>query len=126
MMKNVVVWVATAAILSTATANAQSISEPVATPVTVTVTPLRDAADRAVIRLASTPMEKKPAAPPLPTRRCVKGLAIGAGLGAAVGFASAVLLLTSSGGSDSAIDIMKGFALYGGTSGLMIGGLACK
>ena len=128
MIKNALIWTMVVAALSVGTvAQAQSMTALSATPVEVTVTPLRDSAQRSVAALAKATIASQPAAPRSNGKQCVKGLAIGTAGGAAVGFGSAFWLLMSSGGSDSAGAILKGFTLYGATMGLMIGGTAgCK
>lgn len=128
MMKNGLIWTVVVVVLSGGTvAHAQSTSAPLARPVTTTATPLSDSAQRAAIALAKTPMASQPATPQSKGHQCAKGLVIGTGAGAAVGLGSAVALLMSSGGSDSAVEIMKAFTGFGATLGLIIGGaVGCK
>lgn len=128
MTKNALIWIVAVVMLSGGSvAHAQSLSAPWARPLTPTATPLSDSARRAAIALAKTPPSSQQLTHPSRRKQCAKGLLIGTGSGAALGFGSAVGLLTSSGGSDSAAEIIQGFTSFGAAAGFLVGSvIGCK
>jgi hypothetical protein len=58
-------------------------------------------------------------------KSCVRGIALGAAIGAGLGLASGYLLLASSGGSDSYAAILRGTTIAGLGVGAFLGTIQC-
>jgi hypothetical protein len=85
-------------------------------------TPMRDAIAGLAVTHAGGLTQTRPANGPIP---CPAKIATGGLAGAAAGFGSAFLLLASSGGSDSAREILQGFAITGAVLGAFAGTIWC-
>jgi hypothetical protein len=85
-------------------------------------TPMRDAIAGLARTHAGGLTQTRPANDPIP---CPAKIATGSLAGAAAGFGSAFLLLASSGGSDSAREILQGFAITGAVLGAFAGTIWC-
>ena len=85
-------------------------------------TPMRDAIAGLARTHAGGLTQSRPANDPMP---CPAKIATGSLAGAAAGFGSGFLLLASSGGSDSAREILQGFAITGAVLGAFAGTIWC-